>query len=109
MLMFCLDAVILIGLIKLMCDEEISFLGALGLSIATSIVAFILVLLCAIGFVLIIPDPQIALILGVIFGSVLSAVGLGAALSAMFGESFNRACLIAGIFIVIHVGLSLLF
>lgn len=108
MLMFCLDAAILIGLLKVMSEEEISFLGALGLSIATTIVAFILVLLCAIGFLLIIPDPQIAVILGAIIGAALTAVGLGAVLSAMFGESFNRACVIAGIFVVIHVALSLL-
>lgn len=89
MLVLLLEAVLLISLLKMMVDEEISLLGAAGIALLTSIATTLLAmaLITQIG------------IAGLFIAVAVSCGALGAALSAMFGIEIKRAFLIAGIFL----------
>jgi hypothetical protein len=97
MLMLLVDAVVLIVLLKAFNDDEISLLKAALTALLTSIGTLILVV-AFVSFM----GPW-----GLIPAVTAAAVLLGLAISAMYGIDVKRSILIAGIFIAVHVVLSL--
>lgn len=97
MLMLLIDAVVLIVLLKAFNDEELSLIKAGLTALLTSIGTLILVI--ALVSVM---GPW-----GLLPAVTAAAVLLGLAISAMFGIDVKRSILIAGIFIAVHVVLSL--
>lgn len=93
MLLIAIDAVVLIGLLKTISDEDLPFLTALIIaliaSIGTSILATILA--TAIGIV------------GVVVAVAIAATLLGLIVSAMCGVEIKRSFLIGAIFVLTHV------
>jgi hypothetical protein len=96
-LQIAIDALVLMVPLKAISDEDVDFrtaaLIAVVAAIGTMALAFGLSL--ALGM------------LGVILAAIVAAVGLGVAVSAMFGAEIKRSFLIAVLFVVIHVGVSL--
>jgi hypothetical protein len=97
MLVIAIDAVVFMDLLKMINDDDVGFgtsiLVALGASIGTSLLVFGLVYTLGLWGLLL---------------SALLAIGLlGVAVSAMFGVEIKRSFLIAGVFTVVHVAVSL--
>jgi hypothetical protein len=99
MLGILIDGAILMVLLKTIDDEEIGFgtslLVAFATSIGTSLLA--LALAAAMGVV------------GIGIAALIAAALLGVALSALFGMEIKRALLVAGAFMVAHIGISIVF
>jgi hypothetical protein len=97
MLMILIDAGVLIGLVSLFQEEELSLGLAAVLAFITAIVTWGLVygLVQAMG-------PA-----GLYVGLLVAAALLGVALSALFGMELKRAIMVAGIFMAVHFVLSL--
>ncbi|RCS54431.1 hypothetical protein DTL42_04620 [Bremerella cremea] len=83
----------LIGLLKVINDEDSGLLAAIGLAIGGAIGTSIIVsgLAAAMG------------IYGIPIGALISVGLLGLAVSALYGVEIKRSFLIAGIFIALHV------
>ncbi len=101
MLGIVIQAAILVGLIRIILEEDgnwlISALVAVGVSVATWMMAFGL----AGGLGL---DP----ILSILVAAVTAGAGLGVGLAFFYGAGFARAFLVAGIYMAVTIGLSLL-
>jgi hypothetical protein len=121
-----IDAVILIALLKTISDEDIemttAFIISLVASFATGIVGLIVAFAFAVVAALISgveatdqtavaqsPLVIVAVIAGMLVGAAISAAGLGAVLSRMYGLEIKRAFLIGAIFTVAHVAVGALF
>lgn len=93
MLLIAIDAVVLIGLLKSISDEDLpfstAFIIALIASIGTSILAFMFV--SAMGLA------------GVFVAVGIAAALLGLTVSAICGVEIKRSFLIGAIFVVVHV------
>jgi hypothetical protein len=96
MLMILIDAVILIGLLSVFQEEELSMGFAAVIAIVTAIVTAALVygLVYALGE------------MGLYLGLILAAVLLGVALSALYGMELKRAIMVAVIFMAVHAVVS---
>ena len=95
--MILIDAVVLIFLLQAFNDEEVEFVSALVISLATSIVTGILSVVLAIYLGL----------AGIVLTGVICALALGAALSALFGIGLKQAFVIGTLFMLIHIGISI--
>jgi hypothetical protein len=95
--MILLDALILIVLLKVVNQDDIGFWPAAGVAavaaIGTGVLVFVLTLFLG--------------IFGLILAAIVAAVLLGIAVSAVFGVEIKRSFLVGGIFMVVHIGLSL--
>ncbi|MBI3866092.1 MAG: hypothetical protein HY290_29795 [Planctomycetia bacterium] len=85
--------------LKLISDDDVGFglacLIAFGTSIGTTLLAFALVAVMGIA--------------GIFVAAVLAAAILGAALSWLMGAEIKRAFAIAGLFMLVHLGLVITF
>ncbi len=92
-----IDAAVLMFLLKVVNDEDVdfgtAFLVALATAIGTGVLAWLLA--AAMGFA------------GTILAAIIAAALLGVAVSALFGVEIKRSFLIATLFVVIHVGVSM--
>ncbi|QDT40169.1 hypothetical protein Pan241w_02250 [Gimesia alba] len=97
MIVVLLDAVALILLLKIMDDADVSlftaFFVALGASIGTMALAFGLGMLIGVA--------------GIAVAAVIVVALLGVVISALFGIEIKRSFLIGGIFMFIHIGISI--
>jgi hypothetical protein len=97
MLGIAIDAAVLMMLLKSVNDEDIGFgtalLVALAASVGTSVLA--IALATALGAA------------GIFLAAILAAATLGAALSAMLGMEIKRAFLVAGLFMLVHIGMAI--
>ena len=99
MLGIAIDAVVLIFLLNIISDEDVSFGKAFVVALIAAIGTFAL----AIGLVVLMG------IAGIFVAAIIAAVLLGFAVSALFGVEIKRSFLIAGIFMVVHIGVGFLF
>ena len=94
MLVLLVDAAALMVLLKVFSDQDLEFLTAaltgFLASVGTSVLAF------ALGTFLGVAGAYLAI--------AISALLLGAAISAIFGVDLKRSMLIAAIFLAIHLG-----
>jgi len=97
MLQLLLDAVVLISLLKMFNDDEMGLLSA-------CFTAFLFAVLTA---VLSLIGVAVMGLAGLFVGLAISAGLIGLIVSAMFGIDVRRSILIAGIFIVCHVGVGM--
>ena len=99
MLLLLIEAGILIALLKTIVDEDISLISAFLLTFVT--------LVAMNGFVyLFLPLGGIPALL---LGGGLTTVGLGAAVSWLYGAPWKTASLVSLVFLVVCVALSLCF
>ncbi|MDA7978142.1 MAG: hypothetical protein MPJ50_05155 [Pirellulales bacterium] len=94
-----LDALVLMVLLKVFNDDEGSFWVTLLLALGASVVAYVL----ALTLVSVIGIGAI-LVAGVATGVLLSVC-----ISAVYGVEIKRSFLIAGIFVVVHIGIGMAF
>lgn len=93
MLVIFLEACALIGLLKVINDEDAGLLAACGLALGG-----------AIGTNVAISGLYLAMgIAGIPVGAIIAAGLLGVAISAIYGVEIKRSFLISGLFVVIHV------
>lgn len=97
MIVLAIDAVVLMFLLKMMNDEDIGFLGAALVAFCASLGTGAL----AVALVLAIGLP------GLFVAALVAAGVLGAVVSALYGVEIKRSMLIAVIFMVVHVAVSL--
>ena len=92
-----LDAVILIGLLNVVNGDDTDFSSAFFVALGASIGTFLLTwgLGSALGFA------------GTLLGCAIAAGLLGIAVSAVFGVEIKRSILIGGLFMVIHIAISI--
>ena len=92
-----IDALVLVFLLQTINDDNIgfgsAFLVALVAAVGTGLLAFGLVL--AMGLA------------GVFVAAVVAAILLAIAVSAIYGVEIKRAFLIAGLFMVVHIGVGM--
>ena len=97
MLVIAIDALVLMGLLKAINDDDIGFgtsaVVAFVASIGTIALAAFLVSVMGIG--------------GVLVAAIVAALLLGVAVSALFGVEIKRSMLIGFIFMVVHIGVQL--
>ena len=97
MLGIAIDALVLVVLLKVVNDEDVgigmAFIVALVAAIGTTVLAYGLA--AVMGF------------FGVIVAALIAAALLGVAVSALFGVEIKRSFLIAGIFMVVHIGVGI--
>ena len=98
MLMILIDAVTLIVLLQVVQEESVSFLTAAIIGFVASIITFLLVLALSIALG----------IFGIFLGALIAAAGVGAVVSAMFGVEIKRAMIIGVVFMIVHIGASLM-
>ncbi len=91
-----INAVILIALLKALSDAEVSFLGAVLVSLGTSLAGFVLSLVLS---------PSIG-VAGAFVALGVVATGLAVVLSAAYGIDLRRAGLIALLYFVAQVILA---
>jgi hypothetical protein len=103
MLSAVIEAAILIVLLKALSGEDISFGGACLIAFVSSVATTLLAMALTLAM-----GPA-----GFFVAALIAAAVLGAVLSALFGVEIKRACVIGGIFTVVHIaigiGLSLIF
>jgi hypothetical protein len=97
MLMILIDAGVLMLLLKMINDDD----AGLGISAIIAIVTSIGTSLLAFGLI------SVMGVTGLYLAAMIAAGLLGIAVSAIFGVEIKRSLLIAVIFIVVHVALSL--
>lgn len=97
MLGIAIDAAVLIFLLQTINQDEIGF----GTAFLVALVASVGTLLLAIGF------ASFMGLAGLFVGAIVAAVLLGVAVSALFGVEIKRSFLIAGIYMVVHIGVGL--
>lgn len=97
MLGILLDAAVLMFLLKVINEDEIGF----GTSVIVAVIASVGTTLLAIGLRLLIG------IAGVAVAAVIAALLLGVAVAALFGVEIKRSFLIAGLFMLVHMGVAL--
>lgn len=92
-----LDAMILMGLIKVINNDEIELTSGILFSIGTSVVTFIVMLglIAAFGLA------------GIFIALILIPIGMTAAISFFFAVELKRAALIAVLFVVIHMAIEI--
>ena len=99
MLGIVIDAGVLIVLLQVGSGQDIdfptAFFVAIGAAIGTMVLAMGLV--SAMG------------IAGVFVAAIVAAAGLGVAVSALFGVEIKRSFLIGAIFMVVHIGVGVMF
>ena len=95
MLLLLLDTVVLMAMLKWLCDEEMSILWGIVFSF-----------LSALGTLLIVAVSVLLLGFwgGLILGLVVSGAIIGVAVSYFFGVEIKHAWLIAGVFLSVHFG-----
>ena len=97
MLGILIDAAVLIGLLKIINDDDVGLgtacIVALVASLGTAALAFGLVSVMGIS--------------GLFVASLLAAALLGVAVSAMFGVEIKRSFLIAGLFMLVHLAVGI--
>ena len=84
MIMLLIDAVLLIAILKLVNDDEIGFLPAVGLALVSSIASSAIIYMLA---------SQIGILPGIFVGLILNMVGLMVAIFALFDMTFGRAAI----------------
>ena len=91
MLMILIDTLVLMVLLKAVNDENVEFVSAIIVAVITAITtaALATALSLVIG------------IWGVVLAGILAAVGLGLAVSTLFGVEIKRSMLIGAIFILL--------
>ena len=103
MLLLIIDACVLLMLVKMFVNEDAGFLGAILLSLATSI--GISILLGGLAAV-------IGALASILVSTVIGSAILGCAVSAVYGTDFKTGTKIAAIFLAVHlvcaIGLHLL-
>jgi hypothetical protein len=97
MLGIAIDALVLMVLLKTISEEDIGF----GTAIIVGLVVSIGTALLAIGL------AALMGIAGVVVAAIIAAALLGIAVSAMFGVEIKRSFLIAGIFMLVHIGVGI--
>jgi hypothetical protein len=97
-LLILIDAAVLVAMLKSITDDDISFGLACGLALgaAVAVAAGIYGLAQPMG-------PLMALIV------VANGVGiiLGVLISALFGTPLKQSFMVAGVFVLVHIGLSI--
>ena len=94
MLLLIIDACILLTLVKMFVDEDAGFLGAIFLSLATSIGISLLL-----GGLAVVIGGLASILVSTVIGSAI----LGCAVSTMYGTDFKTGTKIAAIFLVVHL------
>jgi hypothetical protein len=97
MLLLLLDTVVLMAMLKWLCDEEMSLLWGIVFSFLSALGTLLIV---AVGVVL------LGFWGGLVLGFVVSGAIIGVTLSYFFGIEIKQACLIAGVFLAVHFGTS---
>ena len=106
MILLLIEAVVLIFLLKTIIDDDVSLLSASLLTIMTTFGMNGLVYLFAalLGEIF---SPLAGGILALLLGGGIAAVGLGAAVSLLYGAPLKTASLVSLIFLGVCIGLSL--
>ena len=99
MLGIAIDALVLMILLKAINDDDIGF----GTSAVVALVASIGTTLLAVGL------TAVMGVAGIAVAGLIAAALLGVAVSALFGVEIKRSFLIGAIFMVIHIGVGILF
>ncbi|MFN5299680.1 MAG: hypothetical protein ACK5HA_15350 [Planctomycetaceae bacterium] len=99
MLGIALDALVLMLLLKTVNDDEIGFGPAFGVALVASIGVTLLSNLLF---------PIIGLS-SILVAGLITASLLGLAVSSLFGVEIKRSVLIGAIFVVVHIGIGVLF
>lgn len=98
MITMLIDAVLLMALLQALDENEVDFVTAIVISIAASIATGLIS--STLGFML--------GTVGIILGGIIGVFATGAVISWFLGMDVKRAMIIAVIFFVVHVGLSVL-
>jgi hypothetical protein len=98
MLLILVDAMTLIVMLQVVQGEDIGF----GTAAIMALVAAIVTGLLAFGLGAAIGLP------GVLLAGIIGAIGVGAAVSLMFGVEIKRAMMIGGVFVAVHLAFSVL-
>ena len=97
MIGLAIDAFVLMALLKAINDDDASFVGA-----------FLLALGAAIGTALLAAGLAVVMgIAGIVVAALLAGAILGVAVSALYGVEIKRSFAIAGIFMVVHIGVGI--
>ena len=99
MLLILIDAMVLIVMLQMIQEEQMGW----GIAAIIALVAAIGTSLLAIGL-----GMALGLI-GVLLAAVIGAAGVGAAVSLLFGVEIKRAMLIGGVFMAVHLAVSIAF
>ncbi len=99
MLLILVDAMTLIVMLQVVQGEDIGFGTAAIMAFVAAIVTGVLALV--LGALIGLP--------GVLLAGLLGAIGVGAAVSLMFGVEIKRALMIGGVFVAVHLAFSVLF
>ena len=99
MLLLLLDTLVLMGMLKWLCDEEVSLLWGIAFSFLAALGTLLVVMVLA---------ALLGMWGGLIAGLTVSAAIIGVAVSYFFGVEIKQACLIAGAFLFVHFGTGLL-
>ncbi|PHS18444.1 MAG: hypothetical protein COA78_02135 [Blastopirellula sp.] len=94
-----IEALVLMALLKTFNDDDLGLGSAFALAIGTSIITA----LAMAGFVSLIGLP------GIIVAAVLAALSLGIVISFFLGSDLKQACIIGGIFMVVHIVVAIIF
>lgn len=107
-----ISALVLIGVLKAVSDEEIGFFTAAILALVTSVVTNFLSIGLSIGLAILL-GPLPGVILGVLLGATIAAVALGFVVGYMFGLDNKSAMIVGGAYMLVNVilgiGATLLF
>jgi hypothetical protein len=98
MLQIILGAIVLVCLLKVAFGEDVAVLSALFLSFCT---------LVGMGILVYLLQPLVGDILALLLGGGITACGLGAAISYMYGAPLKTATWISAAFLVIYIVLSI--
>ena len=100
MLQILIDAAVLIMMLKAISDEDVG----LGKACAISFITAVGTMLLAFGL-----GAVLGGLLGVFLAALIAAVLLGLALSALLGAEIKRSMLVAGVFMLVHIGTTVAF
>lgn len=99
MLGLILEAMILIGLIKIFTDDDVGFWKPVGIALLTAIATAVL---AGVFF-------EMLGLWGIVVGVTLAAALLAGLLTLLFGIEFKNSSIIGVAFVFIHVGIQVLF
>lgn len=96
MLVLLIEAAVLMALLKVVNDEDSGLLGAMGLALGGAIGTSIAIGGCW----------SVMGLIGIPIGGAIAVGLLGVAISALYGIEIMRSFMIAGIFVVIDIAIS---
>jgi hypothetical protein len=99
MLLVLIDAMVLIVMLQMIQEEQMGW----GMAAVIAIVAAIATGLLALGLVAAIG------LAGLLLAAIIGAAGVGVTVSLLYGVEIKRAMLIGGVFMAVHLAVSIAF